>query len=366
MDSMDAAEGNYHPVTHRALDRAKWHRPLCSVILTHRNYSSLVEESLLSLLDQTYENWECVIVDDFSSEDERGRLHAIIEASPDSRVRFIQNTEQLGQIGAFFAGFAETTGEFVSPLDPDDRLDSTYLEEMVAAHLNEAVFCPIVSCEQRLLSLDGDALVTGTWKGRLRTKNRLQAEKRRGLGIDVTSPDEGPLLYFSPRERNWLWTSSSAIMVRRSALNLLAPNKRLELRGPALDAYLANGAHFLGGTLFLSKPLVYRGIHSKTWYLTDRIFSMQQNLGKSGWTTQAPQCKRALVEAMFQNGVTRWFSETYLAQVLRTHFDSDQMTLIRETCPEAYRLWLPSESPARTRSFLGRAKQRISRLFSRA
>jgi glycosyltransferase involved in cell wall biosynthesis len=363
---MNVAEGNEPRVARRALDRAKWHQPLCSIILTHHNYSNLVEDSLLSLLDQTYQNWECVVVDDFSTEDERRRLLAIIEASPDRRVRLIHNTEQLGQIGTFFAGFAETTGEFVSPLDPDDRLDPTYLEEMVRAHLNETVFCPIVSCEQKLFRLDAGALVTGTWKGRLRSQSRAQGADRRGLGIDVTAPDDGPLLYFSPKERSWTWTSSSAIMLRRSALNLLVPNKRLDFKGPALDAYLANGAHFLGGTLFLSKPLVYRGLHSKTWYLTDSIFSMQQNLGKAGWTTQAPQCKRDVVEAMFHNGVTRWFPGTHLAEVLRVHFDRGQMMLIRETCPEAYRLWRPSESPVGSDGFLRRAKRRVSRaLFGR-
>ena len=66
---------------------------------------------------------------------------------------------------------------------------------------------------------------------------------------------------------------------------------------------------------------------------------MQQNLGRPGWKTRAPQCKREIVEAMFHNGVTRWFTEQQLTEVLRVHFDKEQMTLLGKSCPEAYRLW---------------------------
>jgi hypothetical protein len=130
-----------------------------------------------------------------------------------------------------------------------------------------------------------------------------------------------------------------------------------------LDSYLANGAHFLGGTLFLSKPLVYRGLHPRTVYLTNSIVSMQQNLGKEGWTTKAPQNKREAVEAIFHNGVTRLFPESHLAQVLRAHFERDQITMIREACPEAYRLWQPSGSAASSGSPVRRAWRRITGLY---
>jgi glycosyltransferase involved in cell wall biosynthesis len=331
---LNVANSNQGKLARRSLDRLRWHQPLCTVIVTHHDYSKLVEDALLSLLDQTHENWECVVVDDFSTDDERRSLKKVVEGLSDQRMRLIENAQQLGQTETFFAGLAQTSGEFVSPLDPDDRLAPTYLEEMVAAHLNEAVFCPVVSCDQKLFRLDG-ALVTGTWKGRLRS---LPDSVR--FVPTLIKPDDQPLLYFPCTERNWLWSSSSGIMARRSALNLLVPNKRLGL-DRNLDAYIANGAHFLGGTLFLSKPLLYRGMHAHNYYLTENIFSMQQNLGRADWKTRAPQFKRDVVEAMFYNGVTHCLAEHQLAEVLRAHFDKDQMALLSKTCPEAYRLWRP-------------------------
>ncbi len=258
----------------RTLDRTTWHEPLCTVIITHHNYTHLVEDALLSLLDQTYEAWECVIVDDCSTKDERQRLEAIVAKLPDRRIRLIQNEEQLGQMATFFVGLAETSGEFVSLLDPDDRLARTYLEEMIKAHLNDSFFCPTVSCDQMLLRLGG-ALLTGTWKGRRQALSRHDPRP-----FNLEKPDYSPSFYFPYWSRNWLWSSSSGLMYRRSALKFLKPNKRLSYN--FADGYLARGTHYLGGTLFLSRPLVYRGVHSSNDFLAESICSMDQRAWRNG------------------------------------------------------------------------------------
>jgi glycosyltransferase involved in cell wall biosynthesis len=320
----------------RVLDRAKWHQPLCTIIVTHRNYSHLVEDALLSVFDQTYENWECVVVDDFSREGDRRRLQAIVEGLSDHRIRFIQNPRQLGQIETFFAGLAESSGEFVSPLDPDDRLHPAYLEGMVRVHLNETVYSPIANCEQNLLRTDG-ALVTGTYRGGVRTKDR-PPNRDAPLLIDITTPQDGPVLYLPCKERGWLWTSTSAMMVRRLATNLLIPHKRFGYN-VALDAYLAFGAHFLGGTLLVRKPLVYRGLHASNDFISENIFSMAQITARYDAVEHFTACKRDAVEAMFHNGVTRLFPESHLAGLLRRHFDEEQMAMIGKGCPEALKFW---------------------------
>lgn len=318
-----------------ALDRRKWHTPLCTVIVPHRNYSRLVEDCLLSLLDQTYANWECVVVDDNSSEDERNRLIDIINRLPEPRIRLIQQTEQLGQVATFFAGLAESSGEFVAPLDPDDRLHQTYLEHMVRAHLNESMFCPIVSCEQKLLRIGG-GLIAGTYKGTLRWNKGVKLEYPVRLTIDA--PDDDTLLYFPSLERGWLWTATSSLMVRRSAVRLLVPNKLLGYN--SLDSYLTFGAHFLGGTLCLEKALVYRGLHGANDYLGEHLFCVSHRQTRDGAPERTPECMRDAVEALFHNGVRRFITDERLSKLLRQHFDAEQMTLLGKACPQALELWL--------------------------
>jgi glycosyltransferase involved in cell wall biosynthesis len=261
------------------------------------------------------------------------RLKKIVKSISHPRIRLIQNRDQLGQVGAFFAGLAEASGEFVSPLDPDDRLHPTYLEEMVRAHLNETLFAPIVSCEQKLLRI-GAGLISGTYKGALRWK---RDKRDYPLRININAPDDGSLLYFSNSERHWIWTATSSMMVRRLAAKLLIPNK--ELGYNSLDSYLGFGAHFLGGTLILEKALVYRGIHSENDYISENLFLMTQDLARENAHRISPQCRRDAIEAMFHNGLRRIISAKRLTRLLRNHFDEKEMTLLGANCPEALEVW---------------------------
>jgi hypothetical protein len=59
----------------------------------------------------------------------------------------------------------------------------------------------------------------------------------------------------------------------------MRPRKTLAYKGSA-DSYLGQGAHVLGGTLFLTKPLVYRMVHSGNAYLHQSIFALGQYMGR--------------------------------------------------------------------------------------
>jgi len=330
-DGASALSRQEGPARHHPGDRSLWHQPLCTIVVTHHNYAHLLEGALLSLLDQTHDGWECVVIDDASRPEDHGRAEAIVRGLADRRISFIANERRLGQIDTFFSGLSRTTGEFVTLLDPDDRFAPTYLEDMLGAHLNSAIFCPIVSCDQKLVRADG-ALLTGAWKG-CGGKESVNTPLR----IEDGAGKSRALLYFSPRDPRWLWSSSSGLMVRRAALNLLVPSRPLDYS--AADTYVVHGAHFLGGTIFLPKALVYRGVHASNHYLSDSIISMQQTMRRAGGPSRAKECRQAVVEAMFHNGVLDHFSEKYLAGVLGKHFKRDEAAWFRKTCPKAYRLW---------------------------
>src|SRR5262245_48170221 len=94
--------GEAKPVaTPVAFDRAKWHLPLVSIVVTHFNYSDHVTDALRCILDQTHDNWECVIVDDASLPAHRHALERILEEIGSPKIRLILLTENGGQIPAF-------------------------------------------------------------------------------------------------------------------------------------------------------------------------------------------------------------------------------------------------------------------------
>lgn len=253
---------------HTPLDRAAWHRPLVSIIITHYNYSDFISDAIRSVLDQTHNNWELVIVDDASSPEHRRKLEEILSSIRDDRVRYLPLPENVGQVLTFFAGFDQTTGDFVCLLDPDDRYAATFLEEALSVHLNEVVSCPIVSTDQLLLTKNG--LISGGYRANIKLP---ECEKKNGISIIGDHPHR---TYYIPANiHGWHWTSTSAMMFRRAAVNYLRPHKPLPFKR-AFDQYMAKGSHMLGGTLFYTRPLVYRMVHERNAWHSNRFYSSFQ------------------------------------------------------------------------------------------
>ena len=249
----------------KTLDRAAWHKPLVSIIITHHNYSLHLEDCLRSITDQTHANWECVVVDDASSDEEHDIAKQLVERMGDERFRFLALEENVGQIPAFFAGLDQTRGEFVCPLDPDDRYAETFLAEMVAAHNNVVRHVPLISCEQMLLR--GDQLISGVVTG-----HSFKVVMGDDTGIRVLDD----LHYFPATSEKWPWSSTSGMMFRRPALNACRPNGGITWKRQ-LDAWLAPGAHMLGGSMFLNKRLVYRGVHADNSWIRGDVLGMGQS-----------------------------------------------------------------------------------------
>jgi glycosyltransferase involved in cell wall biosynthesis len=275
----------------KTLDRDAWHKPLVSIIVTHHNYSAHLEDALLSLLDQSHERWECVVVDDGSDDTHRGIADLTVATIGDDRIRFHPLEKNRGQIPAFFSGLEVTTGAFACLLDPDDRYAETFLERALAAHLNPVRYGPIVSTDQYLLK-DG-ALLTGCYTGH-------KARDLAGAG-EIPQEMPGRLLYFPAARRGWHWSSTSGAMFRRAALNFLRPVKPLAYKGSA-DSYLFHGCHYLGGSLFLTEPLIYRGVHDDNAYLTSSIYAMGQGKRKINGEARTAECIVDVMEAIRING----------------------------------------------------------------
>jgi glycosyltransferase involved in cell wall biosynthesis len=283
----------------RKLDREKWHNPLVSIIVTHHNYSAHLEDALLSIIDQTHTNWECVVVDDCSEGGHRAAAEAIVSGIGDNRIKLIALDENKGQVPAFFSGLDATTGEFVCPLDPDDRYAVSFIAEALAAHMNHTTYCPLVSTDQRILK--NETVISGC---NTRQKLQFMGTVRRGFEIPLQDRDDlhGRLLYYPPEVTGWHWTTTSALMLRRSALDLLRPRKALGYKG-SLDAYVGQGAHMLGGSLFLTRPLIYRGLHGDNAYLTPRIFAFTQPMQRENAIEPTKsRCLLDAVEAIHANG----------------------------------------------------------------
>lgn len=100
-------------------------KSLISIIIPSYNQGSFLSEALDSVLAQTYSNWECIIVDDGSQDNTAEIVKAYCEK--DARIRYVYQ-DNCGVSAARNNGVAHSKGEFILPLDGDDKIAPEFLE----------------------------------------------------------------------------------------------------------------------------------------------------------------------------------------------------------------------------------------------
>lgn len=101
--------------------------PLITVYMPTHNRRMLLERAVNSVLSQTYEKIELIIVDDGSEDDTWDYLLNI----PDERVRVIRNPEARGACFARNIAIAQAGGEFITGLDDDDYFEGGHIQELI-------------------------------------------------------------------------------------------------------------------------------------------------------------------------------------------------------------------------------------------
>jgi len=118
---------------------------MVSVIMPVRDRIGTVGAAVTSVLRQTHQNWELIVVDDGSVD---GTLDLVREfAARDARIRVISNAAS-GVSAARNAGLAQSSGDFVAFLDSDNQWLPHFLELMVrvmALHGHDAAYACSVS-----------------------------------------------------------------------------------------------------------------------------------------------------------------------------------------------------------------------------
>ena len=111
---------------------------LVSVIIPIYNRSGVVERTLISVINQTSENWELLLVDDGSSQQERQLLSELILRLGDQRIQVLFQKQNLGGGAARNIGMLAAKGEYIAFLDSDDEWENNKLEKQVEFHKNKS------------------------------------------------------------------------------------------------------------------------------------------------------------------------------------------------------------------------------------
>lgn len=104
--------------------------PIVSVIVPVYNDEKYIRDCLQSLLSQTLQNFELIVVDDAST-DRSGEICAAM-AETDSRIRIVQLQENSGAGMARNRGMEAAAGRFLTFVDGDDIVETEYLKTLYA------------------------------------------------------------------------------------------------------------------------------------------------------------------------------------------------------------------------------------------
>lgn len=108
-------------------------KPLVSVLIPTFNRYNYLLEAINSIVEQSYKEWEVIVVDDGSNKDVVNKVFQL--ANIDSRIRIYQRPESYpkGVSGSRNYAFSKSNGNYIQWLDDDDLIDSDKLEVQVEA-----------------------------------------------------------------------------------------------------------------------------------------------------------------------------------------------------------------------------------------
>ncbi|UMQ40263.1 glycosyltransferase family 2 protein [Chryseobacterium sp. Y16C] len=119
-----------------------------SIIVPCYNQAQYLDECLRSILEQSYQDWECIIIDDGSPDNTEETAKKWIEK--DARFKYLKK-ENEGVSSARNFGIERAQGEWILPLDGDDKIGTEYLSR--AAKYFENNFT-IIYCKANLFGTE--------------------------------------------------------------------------------------------------------------------------------------------------------------------------------------------------------------------
>lgn len=100
---------------------------LVSIIMPSYNTARFIRESIQSVLDQTYQNWELLIVDDCSTDN----TDEVVASIEDDRIKYFKNEKNSGAAVSRNRALREAKGKWIAFLDSDDLWLPEKLEKQI-------------------------------------------------------------------------------------------------------------------------------------------------------------------------------------------------------------------------------------------
>jgi glycosyltransferase involved in cell wall biosynthesis len=257
------------------------------------NCPDYVGDAIRSVARQSFRDFDCVIVDDASTDNSAAVVQQVLDELADPRFRLIRLEKNVGQTGATRRGLAAVQAPFVCFLDSDDLWNEDFLERHLAAHLNESYAVGFTACNARLIDGQGALIAGGVyWFG----KDRAAADRGRAFApldparvptLDTANGTadwrgQTPYRLYTKRLVHWVWVSTSSMMFRRSLIDLVFPAHD-EVFRLHMDFYVVVMAQMVAGSLLIDEPLYSYRLHGRNGAADNPVLGGRLHLSARNW-----------------------------------------------------------------------------------
>lgn len=209
-----------------------------SFIVTSYNYANFIEKNLNSIKNQTFNDFEIIVVDDFSDDNSIEIIKNFINRNPNLKIKLIKHDKNQGQLKACITGLNKAEGEYITFVDSDDILLSTYAEELLKAHEKENV--GFISCNCIKINENDEEILEH------KPKNNGNIKK---------------LNLFSSPFGGWYWMPMTSAMFKKSTLETIKNYENTDEWRICPDKFLFNLVHLTNSSARFDKILVKKRCH---------------------------------------------------------------------------------------------------------
>lgn len=218
--------------------------PLVSFVVTSYNYEKYILRTLESIKNQSYSNFEIIVVDDCSNDNSCKIVENFIADNQDLRITLIKQEINQGQLSAMQRGLKEAQGQFISFIDSDDILFEDYAKTHVRIHLATSV--AFTSCQIAEIGEDDE----------IHTFKSISSPHSDSLDVLFAGENTNYEILKNKRFGGWYWSPNSSAMFRKAAIELILDYKNTNAWRICPDKFLFNLAHLIGGSAIIFTPLI--------------------------------------------------------------------------------------------------------------
>ena len=175
-------------------------QPKVSIITTVYNGEKYIDGFLSSIKNQTYQNFELIIVDAASDD----KTSSILVDGENSGYRYIRTPEKITPMAAFNLATKESSGEYIVCTLIDDRLAPNYLETMIK-HLNNNSDIDLVYADCLQTTKPNETFLQNSSRGRLYEHSRMEFSRENMIKC---LPGPMPMYRKSIHEKFGLWSEN--------------------------------------------------------------------------------------------------------------------------------------------------------------